>query len=78
MMRWHRRIKVVGTGALLVALIACGSVDKDALTVERCKERLAVPKAQRKPSDDPRVDLDAMCVHLLDANAAKRQRGAKQ
>ena len=40
-------------------------INFDALTVDDCRRRLALPKSQRPVDPDPRVDLDGVCKNIL-------------
>jgi hypothetical protein len=40
-------------------------VNMDALTVDDCRQRLALPKSKRAVDPDPGVDLDAVCRNIL-------------
>ena len=46
-------------------------VNFDAVTVDDCQHRLALPKAQRPVDPDPRVDLDNVCRNILSGMKAK-------
>ena len=46
-----------------------GGINSDAMTVDDCRRRLALPKRERPSDPDPRVDLDAVCRNILDATA---------
>ena len=37
------------------------------MTMEQCRERLAMPKDRRPPTSDPRVDKDSICENMLSA-----------
>jgi hypothetical protein len=45
-------------------------INKDAMTMQECRDRLAVPANERPPSDDPRVNKDAVCTSMLSADKA--------
>src|SRR5450755_740795 len=40
-------------------------VNKDAMTMQDCRDRLALPASKRPKADDARIDLDAMCANML-------------
>jgi hypothetical protein len=65
---------MVGTGALAVdgepyVPPAKSGINKDAMTMQECRDRLAAPANERPASDDPRINLDAMCTNMLSAEA---------
>ena len=45
-------------------------INKDAMTMQECRDRLAAPKHDRPPSDDPAIDKDAVCVNMLGGDKA--------
>jgi hypothetical protein len=55
-----------------IAPARMGSINNDAMTMQRCRERLALPKNARPKDDDPRVDLDAVCTNMLGSSAKSR------
>jgi hypothetical protein len=44
-------------------------INKDAMTMQECRDRLALPAKDRPRSDDPEVNKDAMCRNMLSASA---------
>ena len=42
-------------------------INKDAMTMQECRERLAAPVKDRPPSEDG-IDIDAMCRNMLSAS----------
>jgi hypothetical protein len=42
-------------------------VNKDAMTMQDCKDRLALPVNKRAKSEDPQINLDAICANMLSA-----------
>jgi len=52
-------------------------INKDALTMQDCRDRLALPKDKRRKSDDPRVDLDGVCENMLSAKETPKPASAK-
>lgn len=60
-------IRLPSAFLLSLALGACAfeAINKDAMTMQACRDRLNQPKSQRIKSEDPRVDLDAICVNML-------------
>jgi hypothetical protein len=51
-------------------------INKDAMTMQECRERLAAPLKERPQSDDPRINLDAMCRNMLSSEMTRKPRGA--
>ena len=43
-------------------------INKDAMTMQECRDRLAAPKRDRPPSDDPAINKDAVCANMLGAD----------
>ncbi len=66
-------MKVVWASLLIALLLGCGAqetkhgINSDALTMQECRARLAMPKNRRPPADDPTIDKDAICVNMLGA-----------
>jgi len=59
---------------------AKGGINKDAMTMQECRDRLAAPPKQRPQSDDSRINLDAMCKNMLSEETGKlaqRKRAAR-
>jgi hypothetical protein len=48
-------------------------INKDAMTMQECGDRLDAPPNERPQSDDPRVDLDGMCRNMLSADKALQE-----
>ena len=70
------KANLTATLVLMVAceVAACGSgPNKDAMTMEQCRERLAMPKDRRPRSDDPRIDKDAICENMLSSEPPAKQ-----
>lgn len=44
--------------------------NKDSMTMQECRDRLNAPAKERPASDDPRVNLDAMCLNMLSMDKA--------
>ena len=51
------------------------SVNDDAMTIQKCRERMAMPKKARPKDDDPQIDLDRVCENLLNAGTNKPRSG---
>lgn len=49
-------------------------INKDAMTMQECRDRLAAPPKERPPSDDPEIDIDAMCKNMLGAGTGPKSR----
>jgi hypothetical protein len=47
-------------------------INKDAMTMQECRERLAAPLKERPQSDDPRINLDAMCRNMLSSEMTRK------
>lgn len=47
-------------------------INKDAMTMQECRDRLAAPVKARPSSDDPQINLDAMCTNMLSAEARRK------
>jgi hypothetical protein len=45
-------------------------INKDAMTMQECRDRLAAPANERPPSDDPRINKDGMCRNMLSMDKA--------
>jgi hypothetical protein len=45
-------------------------INKDAMTTQECRDRLAAPANERPPSDDPRINIDGMCRNMLSMDKA--------
>jgi hypothetical protein len=45
-------------------------INKDAMTMQECRDRLAAPANERPPSDDPRIHIDGMCRNMLSMDKA--------
>jgi hypothetical protein len=45
-------------------------INKDAMTMQECRDRLAAPANERPPSDDPRINIDGMCRNMLSTDKA--------
>lgn len=52
-------------GASTISPPSFGSINNNAMTMQRCRARLALPKNARPKDGDPRVDLDAVCHGML-------------
>ena len=55
----------VSMAASTISPPSLGSINNDAMTMQRCRARLALPMNARPKDDDPRVDLDAVCRGML-------------
>jgi hypothetical protein len=47
-------------------------INKDAMTMQECRDRLAAPAKERPSSDDPLINLDAMCRNMLGAEGRRK------
>jgi len=66
---------VVGLSTPSADAVARGSgINRDAMTMQDCKDRLALPRSQRPRSEDPDINLDAICANMLSAD----RRASKQ
>ena len=70
-----RALAILFAGSVIVgqgvgAQPAKSGINKDAMTMQDCRDRLALPKAKRRESDDKRVDLDGICKNMLSAKEA--------
>jgi hypothetical protein len=45
-------------------------INKDAMTMQECRDRLAAPANERPPSDDLRINIDGMCRNMLSMDKA--------
>lgn len=50
-------------------------INKDAMTMQECRDRLAMPVKDRPRSDDPQVNKDAVCRNMLSASPRLRGKG---
>ena len=66
--------RLVGALLVSIAMGACAfeSINKDAMTLQTCRDRLAQPKNQRIKPMDPGLDLDGMCMNMLPLNDASK------
>src|SRR5262252_8915049 len=48
-------------------------INLDAMTLDDCRARLALPKRERPRDPDARVDLDAVCANMLNSPSRPRK-----
>ncbi|MDQ2733661.1 MAG: hypothetical protein M3Y55_01445 [Pseudomonadota bacterium] len=53
-------------------------INKDAMTMQECRDRLALPVKDRPKSDEPEVNKDRMCENMLSVERHRPHRPAAQ
>ena len=53
-------------------------INRDAMTMQECRDRLAAPVKERPPSDDPSIDKDAICKNMLSVDKQSHKPTSKK
>lgn len=61
-------LALAGSLATAASAQTKSGINKDAMTMQDCRDRLATPAKARPRSNDPAVDKDAMCRNMLSAS----------